>query len=143
MPLPDLPDGWWAPYLDIPFVHCGRTREGIDCWGLVRLPLVEIAGVDLPSLSYEDPKSEPKAALAQGHALADEVIASGVFSRVEKPQPLDVALFARRSQLVHVALFVSCSKLLSNIDRRRSRTRRLSDLALPVPTSILRHRELF
>ena len=32
----------------IPFVDGGRTREGCDCWGLVRLVFAERAAIELP-----------------------------------------------------------------------------------------------
>lgn len=28
---------WWNEYVGLPFADKGRTREGCDCWGLVRL----------------------------------------------------------------------------------------------------------
>ena len=43
---------WANKYLDIPFVERGRGRDGVDCWGLVRLVLHERFGVDVES--YDD-----------------------------------------------------------------------------------------
>jgi len=41
-----------ATLVGIPFVDHGRTAAGADCWGLFRLAVLEIAGLDLPA--YED-----------------------------------------------------------------------------------------
>jgi len=42
---------WVAKYIGIPFVSNGRTPEGCDCYGLVRLVLRNEYGVNLPELS--------------------------------------------------------------------------------------------
>lgn len=38
----------WGPYIGLPYYRGGRTREGLDCYGLLRLYLQE-AGVHLPA----------------------------------------------------------------------------------------------
>ena len=40
--------------LDLPFKHRGRTVDGIDCYGLVRLIYKEFYKIDLPLLAVTD-----------------------------------------------------------------------------------------
>lgn len=40
---------WVQEYLNLPFQDRGRTREGVDCYGLVRLIYQERLKIELPS----------------------------------------------------------------------------------------------
>lgn len=43
---------WVALYIGLPFRDRGRTRAGLDCWGLMRLVFREQTGKDLPDIPY-------------------------------------------------------------------------------------------
>ncbi|WP_119305222.1 NlpC/P60 family protein [Dongia deserti] len=45
---PDQPQAWARAYIGLPWKELGRDRAGVDCWGLVRLPLLEVFGCDTP-----------------------------------------------------------------------------------------------
>lgn len=49
MPIPI----WAGHYIGLPFSDHGRTRKGVDCWGLVRLILSEQFSIALPSLIHD------------------------------------------------------------------------------------------
>lgn len=40
---------WAERYVGVPFLDGGRTLDGCDCWGLVRIVLAERAGIEVPS----------------------------------------------------------------------------------------------
>lgn len=44
---------WAGRYIGLPFAEHGRDRSGIDCWGLVRLALLEQFSISVPSLAHE------------------------------------------------------------------------------------------
>jgi cell wall-associated NlpC family hydrolase len=44
---------WVKKYIGIPFVSNGRTLDGCDCYGLVRLVLYNEYGINLPELSND------------------------------------------------------------------------------------------
>jgi cell wall-associated NlpC family hydrolase len=56
---------WVKKYVGIPFVSNGRTIEGCDCYGLVRLVLRNEYGILLPELSddYSDALNVKETAL--------------------------------------------------------------------------------
>lgn len=39
---------WAGDYVGIPYGLHGRARPALDCWGLVRLVMLEKAGIELP-----------------------------------------------------------------------------------------------
>jgi lipoprotein Spr len=43
---------WAEPYVGLPFAPHGRTRQGVDCYGLVALVLAEVFGQALPPYDY-------------------------------------------------------------------------------------------
>ena len=49
--MPNIPE-WVGQYIGLPYAEGGRTREGIDCWGLIVLVLREQFNVVVPSYDH-------------------------------------------------------------------------------------------
>lgn len=91
---------WWNKYLPIPFKEKGRTFEGCDCWGLVRLILQEKKAVSLPSYDdlYESTKDKKAVESAIIDGTEDEWIP------VLDPQPFDMVLLDILGIPMHVGI---------------------------------------
>ena len=94
---------WVTPYIGLPFKPHGRDRNGVDCWGLVRLVLAERFAVNLPS--YADGYGSTEDARDIGRLIRGELnpwrpVPSGA------EQPGDVVLLRLMNQPMHVGLVV-------------------------------------
>ncbi len=93
------PREWTRAYVGIPYADKGRDRDGVDCWGLVRLVYAELMGIELPSH-------------ADGYVTAAEAadVARAIrgnmrpWSSVTRPHALDVALMRIAGSEAHVGL---------------------------------------
>ena len=98
-------------YVGIPFKDHGRTREGCDCWGLVRLVYREQLGIELPDLGdgYSD-------AYARGEVDATVNGATGENWNIdvtnEPRRALDVLTFMRGGIETHVGRWVENGVML-------------------------------
>jgi len=93
---------WVTSYLQIPFVERGRTRAGLDCWGLVRLVFQEQRGIELPSYAEDYATTtdhEEITALCRG-----EVASQWREIPTTEAQLFDVAIFKILGDPIHFAL---------------------------------------
>jgi cell wall-associated NlpC family hydrolase len=99
---------WAAPYVGLPYRPNGRTRAGLDCYGLVALVLEEVFGLRVPSYAgcYEDPEDWPSIRAAVLHGLVhwERVAAADAL-------PGDGAVLRLRGQPLHVGLVVDTAPL--------------------------------
>lgn len=100
-------DMWLEDYIGLPFLAKGRTRAGLDCWGLVRLVLLECCGVALPLWveGYENIEPNPRTA-----AWLREC--AGSFTPVTEARPGDILLFRIGGDLAHVGLDIGAGRML-------------------------------
>ena len=107
--MPAVPD--LSAYIGIPFQEFGRTREGADCWGLVRLLYLDIFGIPLPSYDLEYAGSQ--AALSCARQIA---VTEVNWLRVSPPaeQLGDIALLRGRAARIvtHVGMVIEPGRIL-------------------------------
>lgn len=75
-------------YLGIPYADHGRTKAGLDCWGLVRLIYRDELGIELPSWSAEYDDSDN----VSHSILGDNQLRQ--WTKVNKPDIYDVAILS-------------------------------------------------
>ena len=94
---------WSNKYLRIPFKDKGRSENGSDCWGLVRIIYQKELNVELPSyLEYNNTLDVRKIpSLLKVNSESD-------WSRVElgDEQPYDVVVLNLRNNPMHVGVVV-------------------------------------
>jgi cell wall-associated NlpC family hydrolase len=97
-------------YVGLPFAEHGRDRDGLDCWGLVRLAYAEQYGVLLPSYAEgyattTDREEIPK--LVSGEIASEwEPITPG------EEQEGDVVLLRVLGRPIHVGLILDPPRFL-------------------------------
>jgi probable lipoprotein NlpC len=117
--------GWSNAYVGIPFAEHGRTREGCDCWGLVRLVYGDRA-ILLPSYAEGYATTLERAEIAA-------LIAGAAGAAPWRPVPLegmadlDILVFRRGLHDAHVGLAVAPGRMLHVTGGQAARLDRIDD----------------
>ncbi len=92
---------WANNYVGIPFKYKGRTKDGLDCWGLVRLIYINEYDITLPSFSteYEDADYDRISDLIAQYKEGWE--------QVETPSVGSIVLFRVMGEETHVGVALS------------------------------------
>jgi hypothetical protein len=97
---------WWNDYISLKYLKKGRDKDGIDCWGLVKLIYKEQYNIDLPSFSDEY-EAEQQTKIEQLIALGKEG-----WEKVDTPTIGDVALLRVNGLFMHVGVVVSPNQFI-------------------------------
>jgi cell wall-associated NlpC family hydrolase len=105
---------WTSCFIGLPYQDCGRTRSGLDCWGLVRLALEEAFKVrGLPDFAGQYSRSRDRA--------IPEIFTQELrhWRQVSEPLAGDIAVLRLNGRPWHVGLMVDRDVMLT-IDRGTS-----------------------
>lgn len=94
---------WINNYVGIPFKDKGRTREGLDCWGLVRLFYQERFDLVLPSYEESYPSAVSDDLEELGRLIRGEM---GPWREITEPRFGDGVLLRMVGQPVHCGIIV-------------------------------------
>jgi len=114
---------WSAAYIGLPYREFGRDRRGLDCWGLACLVYREQLGIDLPSYAERYTSVEEHTELS---AIIGDATGSATWTRVDRPEIYDVAVFRRGRQTVHVGIVITAGLMLHTSEGRPSRIEHFS-----------------
>jgi cell wall-associated NlpC family hydrolase len=92
---------WVKKYIGIPFVSNGRTLEGCDCYGLVRLVLRNEYGIELPSLSNDYTDALIISETARLFAEKRPVLAS---EKLPAPEEKAVVVITEHGRPAHIGI---------------------------------------
>lgn len=95
----------FAQYIGIPFVPHGRGREGLDCWGLLRLIYKEQVGVEL--LSYSEAYGSTNDEAHLGALISGKLPEKWSEIPEGQERPGDGILLRLKGQPMHVGVIVA------------------------------------
>lgn len=101
---------WANKYLDVPFRERGRGRDGVDCWGLVRLVLGEQYDLEVPAYDDEYVTTSDNERLA---GIVERERGGWAAISPEDVQPGDVVLLAIAGFPCHVGIVVGDGLMLN------------------------------
>lgn len=93
-------------YVGIPWCDGGRTRAGVDCWGLFRLVYSEVFGIELASYSDQYTTALDKTVIR-------ELVNGGKdrWERVDQPNPGD-GILLNIANRVHIGIAIGSGYML-------------------------------
>jgi cell wall-associated NlpC family hydrolase len=114
---------WVNQYIGLPYEAKGRSKDAVDCWGLVRLVLQEQKGFILPSFTdlYDDPDN---------HAEVTKALSIGVvdWGEVDDPEPFDVVILRLMGEPWHCSLYLGDGIMLHTMRGHMSAIEKLDSV---------------
>lgn len=93
---------WCINYIGIPFISGGRNKDGCDCYGLVRLILLEQYKIELPELKGNYSNA---LCIAETKKLFTENVPVICAEKISSPEEKAIALIKIKGSLCHVGLY--------------------------------------
>ncbi|MEH2705232.1 putative lipoprotein NlpC [Bradyrhizobium elkanii] len=106
---------WSNRYIGIPRVQAGRSRAGVDCYGLLWLVYREVLGLDLASYAGETADAPERAEIAR---LVESGRSASPWREVSPgaEREFDMAVFRRGGVADHVGLVLAPGCMLHVVD---------------------------
>ncbi len=101
-----MSEEWFGAYIGIPWKLNGRTRDGLDCWGLIWLVAHQRFALEVPAYDSYTGIEDPAVVAA---AIAEH---EHEWVRVEAPVEGDALLFGFGRAPRHVAIAVDAHRML-------------------------------
>lgn len=150
--LPTNPPAWVSAYVGLPFRSKGRTRDGVDCWGLVRLVYAERFGVPLPDLSAGYADAEDRATVSG--AIRGAAEDRSLWRALGEPSEVgDIVSLRIGGEPCHVGIVVADGRMLHSIAGADSSIERIAGSAwenrvdgfyrLAAPVRVVARRSIF
>ena len=117
------PFGWSRDYVGLPWRFAGRSRSGIDCWGLLWLIYRDVLGIEVISYAQETmdaPEREQIAALLN----SDRQVSPWLDVKPGTERPFDMVVFRRAGIDSHVGIVVESGRMLHITNGTESRVER-------------------
>lgn len=111
-------------YVGIPYENRGRTREGVDCWGLVQLWYREQLDIDVPDYLWAYSAANDKESVS--HAIEEN---KASWNKVDEPAYGDVLVFRIMGYPMHVGIKLNGDDFLHAFQGTQSCLERLSSIA--------------
>ena len=131
---------WVESYIGLPWKDRGRTREGCDCFGLLRLVYAEVFNIQLPSYELRYPSTTDKVAVAR--LFFEETTSTRwrqVFLRDATPPD---ALLMAVAGAQHVGILVATERFLHILPGRQTCVERFRPMWTNRVEAVYRHEAL-
>jgi len=100
---------WTDEYIGLKFQIDGRSREGVDCWGLVCVIYKEKLGIELPLIQGVFVDTTISCLVKVAKAMGEERLK---WHKVDKPQLYDVVMLRTGEYSWHVGLFIGKHQMI-------------------------------
>lgn len=99
---------WWNNYIGIPYMSMGCSKEGCDCWGLVRLVYKQEFGIDIPGVTVDMTDADKATIVPMG--------LDALWDKTDNPQSGDVINFHILGHDRHVGIVTTPGYMLHVYD---------------------------
>lgn len=114
-------------FIGIPFVDGGRTFEGADCYGLVKLYYKNILNIEIPETKIQP--NQPKRIMIN---YLNEI--SKNWKQIESPKKNCVVAMAMHDEhpklVTHFAVMIDEKRMLHTLNKQNSNIKNIDDISI-------------